>query len=57
MLKLAVMVSGGGTNLQALIDEIEGGDLENVKIEVVISTNSSAYALKRAKNMVFQLHQ
>ena len=49
MLKLAVMVSGGGTNLQALIDEIEGGDLENVKIEVVISTNSSAYALKRAK--------
>lgn len=49
MLKLAVLVSGGGTNLQALIDQIEQEKLKNVKIEVVISSNKSAYALERAK--------
>ncbi|MGB4661648.1 MAG: phosphoribosylglycinamide formyltransferase [Mobilitalea sp.] len=49
MLKLAVIVSGGGTNLQALIDRIEQNKLPNVKIEVVISNNKSAYALERAK--------
>ena len=49
MLKLAVMVSGGGTNLQALIDQIEQNKLPNVKIEVVISNNKNAYALERAK--------
>jgi phosphoribosylglycinamide formyltransferase-1 len=49
MLKLAVIVSGGGTNLQALIDRIESNKLLNVKIEVVISSNRKAYALERAK--------
>ena len=49
MLKLAVIVSGGGTNLQALIDWIEQSKLPNVEIEVVISNNKNAYALERAK--------
>lgn len=49
MLKLAVLVSGGGTNLQALIDQIEGGKLPGVKIEVVISNKAGVYALERAK--------
>ncbi len=49
MLKLAVLVSGGGTNLQALIDQIEQKKLPDVKIEVVISNNPSAYALERAR--------
>jgi phosphoribosylglycinamide formyltransferase-1 len=49
MLKLAVIVSGGGTNLQALIDRIELNKLPNVKIEVVISSNRKAYALERAR--------
>lgn len=49
MLKLAVLVSGGGTNLQALIDQIEQKKLPEVEIEVVISNNQNAYALERAK--------
>ncbi len=49
MLKLAVCVSGGGTNLQAIIDAIENGTITNTKIEVVISNNKNAYALDRAK--------
>jgi phosphoribosylglycinamide formyltransferase-1 len=49
MLKLAVLVSGGGTNLQALIDRIEQGKLPEVKIEVVISNKAEVYALERAK--------
>lgn len=49
MLKLAVLVSGGGTNLQALIDQIEQNKLPGVKIEVVISNKANAYALERAK--------
>lgn len=49
MLKLAVCVSGGGTNLQAIIDAIENGTITNAKIEVVISNNKNAYALERAK--------
>jgi phosphoribosylglycinamide formyltransferase-1 len=49
MLKLAVLVSGGGTNLQALIDQIEQNKLNGVKIEVVISNKNNAYALERAK--------
>ncbi len=49
MLKLAVLVSGGGTNLQALIDQIEQKKLPDVRIEVVISNNPSAYALERAR--------
>lgn len=49
MLKLAVLVSGGGTNLQALIDQIEQKKLNDVKIEVVISNKKDVYALERAK--------
>ena len=49
MLKLAVLVSGSGTNLQAIIDRIEDGSVRNAKIEVVISNNLKAYALERAK--------
>ncbi len=48
MLKLAVLVSGGGTNLQAIIDAIETGTITNAKIELVISNNKNAYALERA---------
>jgi len=49
MLKLAVLVSGGGTNLQALIDQIEQNKLPEVKIEVVISNKAGVYALERAR--------
>jgi phosphoribosylglycinamide formyltransferase-1 len=49
MLKLAVLVSGGGTNLQALIDQIEQNKLTGVKIEVVISNKAGVQALTRAK--------
>ncbi|MDO4476060.1 MAG: phosphoribosylglycinamide formyltransferase [Lachnospiraceae bacterium] len=48
MLKLAVLVSGGGTNLQAIIDQIEAGTIPDTKIEVVISNNKGAFALERA---------
>lgn len=48
MLKLAVLVSGGGTNLQALLDQIEQGKLPGVSIEVVISNKRDVYALERA---------
>ena len=50
MLKLAVLVSGGGTNLQAIIDAIDVGTITNATIDVVISNNENAYALERAKN-------
>lgn len=49
MLKMAVLVSGGGTNLQAIIDKIDDGSITNAKISVVISNNPNAYALERAK--------
>ena len=49
MLKIAVCVSGGGTNLQAIIDGIEQKTITNTEIAVVISNNPGAYALKRAK--------
>ena len=49
MLKLAVLVSGGGTNLQAIIDAISAGKLTNACISVVISNNANAYALERAR--------
>ena len=49
MLKMAVLVSGGGTNLQAIIDAIESGKITNAEISVVISNNANAYALERAK--------
>ena len=50
MLKVAVLVSGGGTNLQAILDAIDNGTITNAKVEVVISNNPNAYALERAKN-------
>ena len=50
MLKIAVCVSGGGTNLQAIIDAVENGTITNTEIKVVISNNKNAYALERAKN-------
>ena len=49
MLKIAVCVSGGGTNLQAIIDGIENQTITNTEIKVVISNNKNAYALERAK--------
>ena len=48
MLKLAVLVSGGGTNLQAIMDGIASGSITNAKIVTVISNNKNAYALERA---------
>ena len=50
MLKMAVLVSGGGTNLQAIIDAIDSGKITNAEISVVISNNANAYALERAKH-------
>lgn len=50
MLRVVVCVSGGGTNLQAILDAIENGNITNTKIEMVISNNPGAYALERAKN-------
>ncbi|MFG6384163.1 MAG: phosphoribosylglycinamide formyltransferase [Lachnospiraceae bacterium] len=49
MLNIAVCVSGGGTNLQAIIDAIDDGTITNTRIVAVISNNSGAYALERAK--------
>lgn len=49
MLRLAVLVSGGGTNLQAIIDSIADGRITNAEIAVVISNNKNAFALERAK--------
>ncbi|MBQ4099858.1 MAG: phosphoribosylglycinamide formyltransferase [Clostridia bacterium] len=50
MLKIAVLVSGGGTNLQALIDAEKRGELGNGKISLVLSSKPDVYALERAKN-------
>lgn len=50
MLRVGVLVSGGGTNLQAILDAVDNGTITNAKIEVVISNNAGAYALERAKN-------
>ncbi len=49
MLKIAVLVSGSGTNLQAIIDSIEKGDIKESEIKIVISNKKSAFALERAK--------
>ena len=49
MLKVVVLVSGGGTNLQAIIDSIQKGMVTNTEIVAVISNNKNAYALERAK--------
>jgi len=49
MLEVLVLVSGGGTNLQAVIDAVESGTVTNTRITGVISNNKNAYALERAK--------
>ena len=48
MMKIGVLVSGGGTNLQAIIDNIEAGTITNASIACVISNNPGVYALERA---------
>mgnify|MGYP002514337945 CR=1 FL=1 len=48
MKKIAVLVSGGGTNLQAIIDAVKAGTITNAEISLVISNNKNAYALERA---------
>lgn len=50
MLKIVVCVSGGGTNLQAIIDAIDAGKITNTEILAVISNNAGAKALERAEN-------
>ena len=50
MLKVVVLVSGGGTNLQAIIDAVESNTITNTEIIGVISNNRNAYALERAQN-------
>lgn len=49
MLKIGVLVSGGGTNLQAILDAIDNGEITNAQVEIVISNNANAYALERAR--------
>jgi len=50
MINISVMVSGGGTNLQALIDGVADGRIEGAKIALVLSSRDGVYALERAKN-------
>lgn len=50
MLKVGVLVSGGGTNLQAILEAIDAGRVKNAKVSFVFSNNANAYALERAKN-------
>lgn len=50
MLRVGVLVSGGGTNLQAVIDALKAGRITNASIEAVISNNPNAYALTRARD-------
>lgn len=50
MLRVGVLVSGGGTNLQAILDALHAGKITNAEISVVISNNKNAYALERARN-------
>lgn len=49
MLRVGVMVSGGGTNLQAILDAIDSGVIRNARVETVISNNRNAFALERAR--------
>ena len=49
-IRIAVLVSGGGTNLQALIDAQKSGILHSGKISLVVSNSAGAYALERARN-------
>lgn len=50
MLRILVCVSGGGTNLQAILDAIDSGKITNAEVAAVISNNADAYALERARN-------
>lgn len=50
MLRVGVMVSGGGTNLQAVLDAVDSGKITNAEVAVVISNNKNAYALERARS-------
>ncbi|MCR5702623.1 MAG: phosphoribosylglycinamide formyltransferase [Lachnospiraceae bacterium] len=50
MLRVAVLVSGGGTNLQAIIDSVAEGEISNTELVAVISNNYGVYALERARN-------
>lgn len=50
MLRVVVMVSGGGTNLQAILDAVDNGKITNAEVVAVISNNEGAYAIERAKN-------
>lgn len=50
MLNVVVLVSGGGTNLEAILDAVDSGKITNAKVAGVISNNRGAYALERAKN-------
>lgn len=54
MIKIAVFVSGGGTNLQALIDAAQNGKLENGQLSLVVSSNANAFALERARKAGIQ---
>lgn len=49
MLRVGVLVSGGGTNLQAILDAVKSGGITNAEIAFVLSNNANAYALKRAE--------
>ena len=49
MLRVGVLVSGGGTNLQAILDAIDGGGIKGAEVTAVISNNANAYAIQRAK--------
>ena len=50
MLRIAVLVSGGGTNLEAILKAVESGEIPDTEVVGVISNNKGAYALERAKN-------
>ncbi len=50
MKKIAVLVSGGGTNLQAILDACDNGIIKSGKVDVVVSSKEGVYALERAKN-------
>ncbi len=55
MLNVVVMVSGGGTNLQAIIDAVENGTVTNARLAGVIASKPGAYALERAKKCIIFL--
>lgn len=50
MLRVGVLASGGGTNLQAILDALDSGKIRNAQVSAVISNNDNAYALERARN-------